>query len=129
VSKTPDLAPRLVRFRLDHPSLPPPMHTMGWITVNNPDYRMEGWSLAVRGAAVFLISPRGWKAGKHKNELDARGPITAIGPIPMAHVTLIWEGEALEFVDKLQRYDLSPMTKAVAAPDEPAIDAKDLGDA
>lgn len=125
-----DTTPRLVRFRIDHPSLPPPLNSVGKVNVAAPDYRLDGWGLRVRGAVVFLVSPRGWKQGKHKNECDVKGPVTVIGPIPMAHVTLEWEGDDADAVDKLQRYDLPAMTKAMPVADEmPALDAKEIGDA
>lgn len=130
VTKTADTTPRLVRFRIDHPSLPPPLHNVGKVNVATPDHRLDGWGLRVRGAVVFLVSPRGWKQGKHKNECDTKGPVTVIGPIPMAHVTLEWEGDDADAVDKLQRYDLPAMAKAVPVADEmPALDSKEIGDA
>lgn len=128
--KTGDTTPRLVRFRIDHPSLPPPLNTFGTVTVDRPDARLEGWGLAVRGAAVFLISPRGWQLSAARPLWNSSGPVTAIGPIPMAHVTLVWEGDDASIVDKLQRFDLPPMVKSAPAPEEKVVlDAKELGDA
>lgn len=129
MSKPADPTPRLVRFRIDHLSLPMTLRTIGTVTVAQPDFRLEGWSLRVRGAVVFLVSPRGWRAGISKNECNPKGPHTLIGPVPMAHAGLEWECDDPDGVDKLQRYDLPPMSKAPPVPDEVAIDAKNLGDA
>lgn len=124
--------PRLLRFRVDHAVLPlgPPMHSMGVVTCDAPDARIEGWSLAIRGAAAFLVSPRGWKQGTSFRELTGKGEIVFVGPIPMTHVTCAWAGDDGEQVDKVQRFTSPPFARtAVAAPEEKAIDSKDLGDA
>lgn len=122
-----DPTPRLVRFKIDHPPMLPPFNTLSWVQVANPPPVLDGWSLAIRGAAAFLISPRGWVHGSSSRAPN--GPVSAIGPIPLAHVTLVWELEDAALVDKLQRYDLAPMKRAAVVPDEmPVLDAKEIGD-
>lgn len=122
-----DPTPRLVRFRIDHPPMLPPFNTMSWVQVANPPPVLDGWGLAIRGAAAFLLSPKGWVHGGARS--PGKGAVTAIGPIPLAHVTLVWEVDDPANVDKLQRYDLPPMTRAPVVPDEmPALDAKEIGD-
>lgn len=134
----PDISPaapaiRLVRFKVEHPILPsgPPLHALGSITCDSPDTRIAGWSLEIRGAAAFLVSPRGWAQNKHPNEFGNKGLITVVGPIPMAHITCVWEGDDAGIVDKLQRFSSPPFTRAPAplTADDAPLDAKDLGDA
>lgn len=127
-----ETTPRLLRFRIDHPVLPlgPPMHSMGVVTCDAPDARIEGWSLAIRGAKAFLVSPRGWTQGKNFRELDGKGEIVFVGPIPMQHVTCAWSGADPEGYDKVDRFTSPPFARvAPVQPEERAIDSKDLGDA
>lgn len=133
MSKIPvESPPRLLRFRVDHVVLPlgPPMHSMGVVTCDAPDARIEGWSLEIRGAAAFLVSPRGWKQGTTFRELTGKGELTVVGPLPMQHVTCAWAGDDANIVDKLQRFTSPPFARAAPVqPEERAVDAKDLGDA
>lgn len=133
-TKPPDPQPalRLARFRVDtgHAiGIGPPFHSMGLVDCANPPANIEGWSVAIRGAAVFFVSPPGWQQGRSIRELTGRGPLTVIGPIPLQHVTLVWEGDP-QGVDKLQRVDVPPLARVVVPSEAPgrAIDSKELGD-
>lgn len=113
----PASTPRLARFRVDHPvvGVPPHFHNLGLVDCQNPDGRIVGWSILIRGAAVFFVSPRG-----------AEPP--SIVEIPRQHVTFVWAGDATG-VEKLQRVDVPPLARAMPVqPVEPAIPSKELGD-
>lgn len=126
--KTPPPTARLVSFYV-HPEhrLPPPLQHNGLVHVDSPG-QLAGWGVEVRGATMFLVSPPGWTNSVPAVQWKKDGPRTVYGPIPLAHVTLIWQGAAPD-VDKLQRYSLPEMKLAKpAAETAPTIDPKEIGD-
>ena len=121
---------RLARFRVDHPviGVGPAFHNKSLIDCSQPDPQLEGWSVLIRGAAVFFASPRGWKQGLSIRELNGKGPVTMI-EVPRQHVSFVWECDDPSIVDKLQRFDSPPMAReAVASAPSAVIDSKDMGD-
>lgn len=65
---------------------------MTTITCENPSTPLVGWRAILRGAALFLVSPKGWKTGKPASEWDPEGP-SMIHEIPRIHCFFHWEGE------------------------------------
>lgn len=128
--KAPPPAPRLVGFHIwpQHP-LPAPLQHTGLVHVDAPPGILAGWGVEVRGATMFLVSPPGWANGKPPTQWLKGGDRTIYGPIPLANVTLIWQGGGAEIVDKLQRYSLPEMrVTRTAVETAPALDPKEIGD-
>lgn len=123
-------APRLVGFRVrPDAALPRPLDRIGLVNMQLPEMALVGWSVHVRGSVVFFISPRGWKYGQTANTWPRDGKLTIVGPVPMSSITLSWEADSPDAVDKLQRYDSPPMQAPKPVGDElPQIDPKELGD-
>ncbi len=65
---------------------------------------LRGWTLSVRGAAVFLVSPRGWT---RKGLPLCESKEQHVLELPRADVKLHWASDdALTAIDKqVQRYD------------------------
>ena len=123
-------AARLVGFHVppEH-RLPAPLQHVGLVNVDQPPGNLAGWGIEVRNAMMFLGSPPGWAQGKGAAQWSKTGDRTFYGPIPLANVTLIWQGASAEMVDKLQRYSLPEMRTARAAVEAgPALDPKEIGD-
>ena len=124
---------RLTHFRVEHGVIGrgPPFHSMSLIDVDQPDGRLVGWSIQIRGVQVFFLSPPGWEQGQNEHMRPGKGETTVIGPIPLLHVTCLWKGDP-SLIDKLQRYDHPPMQRAITAVSVDrsiAMDAKEMGDA
>lgn len=127
---TTDSPPRLVRFRVtaQYPGEGPSWHNLNVVDATNPPPALVGWSILVRGAAVFFVSPRGWTQGAPGNgKGDAR-----IIEIPRSDVMLVWAHEdALAAVNGVQRIDIGPLERKSTPSGDAAmaIDPKELGDA
>jgi hypothetical protein len=108
----------------------PPFHSMGQCRVDEPNEHMIGWSIAVRGAAVFFVSPPGWTQSKQTRDPNGTGE-RRILEFDRREVKFVWVGQDASAVDKLQRMDVGPMTRKALPSDEraPAVDPKDMGDA
>jgi hypothetical protein len=108
----------------------PPLHSMGQCRVDEPNEHMIGWSIAVRGAAVFFVSPPGWTQSRPTKDPNGIGE-RRILEFDRREVKFVWVGQDASAVDKLQRFDVGPMTRKALPSDERAvaIDSKDMGDA
>lgn len=119
---------RLVSFRAATGQLPGGINLNQVIHTANPAGHLDGWSIRIRGASVFLITPRGWtreRSHGSRNGFDPKGPFKAF-ELPRSEFTFEWECDDMDAVDKLQRYDSPPMTFKRAEP-EPVVDAT-MGD-
>jgi hypothetical protein len=94
-----------------HLPMLPILGQLGNVVCDKPPNAMIGWSVRVRGAAVFLVSPPGWEPGLAAAHRKADGPRRTYGPIKDAICQ--WEGE--DAVDQLVKYDSEAMG-AKAAP-------------
>ncbi len=122
-------SPRLTHFRVkaDPIGRGPTWHSLSLVDVANPPPQLEGWTVAIRGAVVLFVSPRGWEQGTTARKLD--GDITVI-EIPRSDVRLVWAMGDVGGLEKLQRADVGPLVR-IAQPMEvaAAIDSKEMGDA
>lgn len=121
--------PRLLRFLLTTTLPGFPVMSAGIVNVDACDYRLVGWSIAIRGAAAFFISPPGWAIGAHPNSLSGKGKVQVFGPVPLTHMTCVWEGDDASALDRLQRVDVPPMKMRPIAVDVLVGDSKEMGDA
>lgn len=106
---------------------------VGTINCDAPAGQWVGWSVSIRGAAVFLVSPRGWVRGVTSANLrNPKDPARAF-EIARVNCQLVWEGDDIAAsIDKsIQRHDTGPFETAVRAPDpdEAMLGRKDVGDA
>ena len=61
------------------------------LDLDNPPGPLKDWRIIVRGGAVFLVSPRGWKPGQtHPRERDPNGT-HVVHEIPRTDVFLHWQ--------------------------------------
>jgi hypothetical protein len=89
------------------PSLPI-LGSLGNIVCADPNFKVRGFRVAIRGPAVFLVSPPGWVVGHPLASFDAKGPRRVI-EVPRSECVLQFECDDLESIDKLQRFDAPPM--------------------
>jgi hypothetical protein len=82
--------PKLISIRIDE-SLPH-LGTLGLINLAaaEPLTKLHGWSVAVRGPAVFLVSPPGWDGATPYYQLKPTGPVRVM-EVPRAKCVLQWE--------------------------------------
>ena len=102
------------------PSLPV-LGSLGVVTLADPNARMRGWHISIRGPAVCLVSPPGWALNRPLESLDKTGP-RRVFELPRAMCVLQWETNDPDEVDKLQRYD-SPAMGVAEEPDLEALTA------
>lgn len=127
----PPPAARLVGFRIRPDAALPAPFDRGSTLVEfeRVEAVLQGFVVSVRGSAVFLISPPGWRRNLAAALRNPDGKRKIFGPIPISSVTLIWEAADPSAVDKLQRYDSEPLAAPRPAGKElPQIDPKELGD-
>jgi hypothetical protein len=78
------------------------------IEVDRPFGTVEGWIISVRGPAVFLISPPGWKTDVQAPMRKHDGPRTVF-EVPRSDCHLEWnftaEDDTLAGLEKLARHD------------------------
>lgn len=97
---------------------------------------LRHWNIQIRGAAIFLISPPGWTAGRAWNEWDRKGE-SMIVEVPRVSCALTWSGQTEEIEAMLKKgFETGPLCGPVPdkasepeAPGAVPIDPKDLGDA
>jgi len=111
---------RLIAIQL--PSLPAGLGSPGNVRVDDPPHVLRGWKVRVRGPAVFLVSPAGWKKpGDVLVTLDAKGP-RRVFEVARGECCLQWEGDGE--VDGLTKYDSEPMDRPkVVAIDDAELEA------
>lgn len=91
----------------------PPLNGLYNVTTINcaePDARIRGWRALIRGPAVFLVSPRGWKLSTPEQLFDPHGP-RRVYEIPRADCVMSWATDDDLAVDKLQKFDSEPFQK------------------
>lgn len=91
-----------------------PFHSMTILGIRTPQIRIrpsedtwKNWRISVRGAAVFIESPPGWRLG-HPPEGMAR----QVAEIPRSQCYLEWEvgeGERVEDLGVAPRVDAGPV--------------------
>ena len=78
------------------------------LEVDRPFGAAGGWTISVRGPAVFLVTPPGWQHGLAEQLRKPSGPRT-VYEVPRAGVHLDWEigpdEDALNVLEKLARHD------------------------
>lgn len=85
-----------------------------------------GWTVSIRGNAVFVISPAGWSRDKPASQWRADGP-RRVFEVPRSKVTLEWDIDDAKALDKdVARWD-ELMVRRVA--EVPAVNLKEVGDA
>lgn len=85
----------------------PLLRSLSHFACDAPPDRVRGFSVKVRGRAVFLVSPRGWQHGLAVHEREADGPRRVFGPLEAGtDCVLQWEGDD---VDQCVKYDGDPM--------------------
>lgn len=92
-----------------------------------------GWTISLRGGAVFLVSPRGWTR-EHQSVphvWNKDGP-RQIFSVPRAECREEWAADDMKAIDQvMQRYDTPVMCRpgVVEPPPIPVRDPKEMGDA
>ena len=78
------------------------------IEVDRPHGGAVGWTIGVRGPAIFLVSPAGWVQGQAEALRDPAGP-RKVFEIPRSDCHLEWrfanDEDALAGLEKLARHD------------------------
>jgi hypothetical protein len=100
VSITFETAPRIPGIR------PGDMVT---IKCDQPEGAMRGWSVSIRGASVFFISPPGWKQGETHSQWDKRkNPV--MHEVPRSGCYFQWDGvrDEIDAFMKSGKYDSAP---------------------
>jgi hypothetical protein len=102
----PPPAIRIAAIRFTCPPVPSlgNVEAFGVVKTDVPHNKLEGWTLSLRGAAMFLVSPAGWAQHKAANEWPKNGPRT-ICEIPRAACSIAWEASEPALIDKLTRHD------------------------
>lgn len=126
MSKDPQPAPaaRLVSFRCAVGQLPGGINLNQVVNTANPPGPLDGWSIRIRGASVFLITPRGWtrdRSSGSRHAFDGKAPCKVF-ELPRQEFTFEWECDDMDAVDKMQRYDSAPMQFAKREPADVAAD-------
>jgi hypothetical protein len=129
VSITFENAPRLPGIR------PGDLSTLECEKPNTP---MIGWRAIIRAGAIFLVSPRGWKSGRHPKEWNSDEP-SVIHEIPRANCYLHWAGDSSDIESMLKtKFETPPFGPPIPPPDVEipsrggllaGLDPKDMGDA
>lgn len=103
---------KLVSIKL--PDLPI-LRSQSHFNCDAPPEILRGWSVKVRGRAVFLVSPPGWLPGQPA-AIRKHGERRIFGPLEAGtDCVLQWEGDD---VDACVKYDGEPMGVAVQISDE-----------
>ena len=87
----------------------PTLGNLGHITIADPPDKLRGWTVAVRGPAVFLISPRGWSPGKALAVCDRDGEQTAF-EVPRSDCRFAWSDPKAVDVVAVAKWQGEPMT-------------------
>ncbi len=99
---------RLVSIRIDT-NFPDGVGNLSNIICDLPDHRVRGWRILLRGPAVFLVTPPGWKPGLPAPARDSAGPIT-VYEVPRSQCVIRWEG--VDGIDNVAKHDTPPMCSA-----------------
>lgn len=95
---------KLISIRL--PDLPI-LRSQSHFLCSAPPAILKGFSVRVRGRAVFLVSPRGWASDVNEHQRNKDGPRRTFGPLEAGtDCVLQWEGDDVEACAK---YDGDPM--------------------
>lgn len=98
-----------------------------------PLEQLIGWYAVLRGTALFLVSPPGWKSGIHRNQFDSKGP-RAIVEIPRSNCTLCWSGGEADLEEITKGKFVTPPFERPRMPEEKKaslleqLDPSQLGD-
>lgn len=101
---------------IQFPSLPM-FGNLGHVRVDAPPHQVRQWIVAIRGPAVFLVSPPGWTT---VNQPIASLPVTGprrIFEVARALCVEQWEG-SVEEVDAVTKYTSEPMDVPKVISDE-----------
>lgn len=106
----------------------PQLGNIGHIQLASPPEKLRGWTIAVRGPAVFLISPKGWEPGKAFAVLDRTGDQVAF-ELARSDCKLVWGGAGIGEIDGVAKWTGEPMLRSADKSDEedaagPLPDAK-----
>ncbi len=108
---------------------------MSTIQCENPNQTLVGWRAVIRGAMLFLVSPKGWKPGSKTHEWDASEP-AVIHEIPRTHCFMHWEGELADIdavlaKGKFETPAFGPVTPVIAPGKSllAQLDPSQIGDA
>lgn len=88
-----------------------PIGSLGLVRLAEPPERVRGWTVEVRGPAVFLRSPRGWEPGKPFATLDPKGPQT-VYEVPRAECLLVWSDATAVDLDVVGKFSSDAMLRA-----------------
>ena len=77
------------------------------IRASQPTDTVIGWSISIRGPAVFLVSPPGWAPGVAPDLRREGGEVHAF-EIARSACTLEWVDAEL---DKVQKFDAPPFKR------------------
>lgn len=77
------------------------------VNVDEPHPSLRGWRFLIRGAAVFLISPPGWKVGSNAPHEPEAGATCTMFEIPRIKCFLHWDGDDVD-VEKVAKYTSDP---------------------
>lgn len=109
---------------------------MSEFKILEPHESVRHWTVSIRGASVFLVSPPGWTLGRPWHEWDPTGA-RVVHEVPRVNCFLHWSD--VSDVDALAKvagkYDSEPLGGPVPKKDTAPkslleqIDPKDIGDA
>ena len=125
----PNATTRLLKFRVkcDPIGVGPTWHNLSLVDLANVPPALDGWTIRVRGGAVFFVSPKAWavQGGADKPAADEETLIE----FARSEVRFVWRSSDATACDKLSRFDIGPL-KRLATPEDRArvVDAKELGD-
>lgn len=92
-----------------------------------------GWTFSIRGAAVFLQSPRGWTREHHNvPHVWKKDGERQFFEVPRVECRMQWAADDMKAIDAaMQRYDTGVMCRpgVAEAAAVPVRDAKEMGDA
>lgn len=108
-------AVRLIQVHFIGPPLPEALGNLGSVTCKTPG-KLRGWSISLRGAAVFLISPPGHVAGSRPDPTSKRRRVVEM---PRTDVRFSWDVDDPGVIEKLTRHDTGPLGVEAAA-EQPA---------
>jgi hypothetical protein len=83
------------------------------ILLDQPTDATLGWTVHIRGPAVFLLSPPGWRANVPRDLWDPKGERQAF-EFPRSACCERWSVSGVDDLDKVQKYDSPVLTRAGA---------------
>lgn len=99
----------------------PGLRASNTMTLTIGEGPLRDWRVHVRGPSVFLVSPRGWEAGKQSHEY--KGSVRRIYEVPRNRVSLSWDLDesTSDSLDDVVKW--SPAVDAVADIAAETVDA------